>query len=147
MIDNHPQSGILEYLTSSAGDEPVEINAIKELSTGLDILLCSEPTSLPSDVLLMSGAFERLVQYAKDNYNLTIIDTPPAGYAVDAQVISPLADAMLFVVRWASTNQRHVIRTLRELETYSENPALLVLNSSDVGAGYGYGKAASGYYS
>ncbi|GAB3558503.1 GumC family protein [Spirosoma fluminis] len=53
---------------------------------------------------LLSGAnVKNLIQTLREQFRYIIIDAPPVGIVTDAQVVAPLADSTLFVVRHGVT--------------------------------------------
>jgi Mrp family chromosome partitioning ATPase len=73
--------------------------------------------------LLMSATMARLLQSLRDDYDLVLLDTPPAEAITDARIVAGLADATLFCVRWRATS-RHV--ALHALELLEEAHAIVV---------------------
>ncbi len=53
--------------------------------------------------LFLSEAMARAVQTLRDDYDLVLLDTPPALAMSDTRVIAQIADATLLCVRWRST--------------------------------------------
>jgi capsular exopolysaccharide synthesis family protein len=96
---------------------------------GIDVLN-AEATKYPSDLLLASHEFKALIDNARARYDTVIIDSPPIGFVVDASIMSRLCDAVLYVVRYASTNQRDVVAGLREILGVPDSPRpVMVLNA------------------
>lgn len=62
----------------------------------------------PSE-LLMHPRFQQLIEWASDNYDFVLIDTPPVLAVTDAAIIGQLAGTSLMVARFAYT-------TLKEIE-------------------------------
>lgn len=65
--------------------------------------------------LLQSGALQRIVDRARQSYDIVLIDTPPMTVAADSALIARSADACLFFVRWGVTSRQAVFRGLRLL--------------------------------
>ncbi|MGH7044299.1 MAG: GumC family protein [Acetobacteraceae bacterium] len=53
--------------------------------------------------LFLSEAMARAVQTLREDYDLVLLDTPPALAMSDTRVIAQIADATLLCVRWRST--------------------------------------------
>jgi capsular exopolysaccharide synthesis family protein len=73
-----------------------------------------EPNALG---LLMSDTMTRVLQTLRHDYDLVLLDTPPAEAITDARVVAGLADATLFFVRWRATSRavaRHALELLEE---------------------------------
>ena len=95
--------------------------------------------------LLMSERLEALVNVAKENYDCIIFDATPAFSVADAEVLSRVAELLLFVVRVGVQDKDF----LKDLERMHQNQRLsnlaIVVNDADIksklhyGYGYGYG--------
>ena len=66
--------------------------------TGLYIADCVEPCANSAEKLSYPR-FADTVAALKEQFDFIIIDTPPAGLIVDAEIVSGIADAVLMVVR------------------------------------------------
>ena len=63
--------------------------------------------------LLGEDAFARLVEWARNEYDTIIIDTPPLGSVIDAAIISQRCDGAILVVE----SGRSVIAWCRKQKT------------------------------
>jgi succinoglycan biosynthesis transport protein ExoP len=91
----------------------------------------------------------------RDQYDFIIIDTPPVLVVPDARIISQNADAILFSVKWDSTNKGLVEEAMRFFHNSNQRITGLVLSQIDekgmkrygYGGEYGaYGAYGKGYY-
>ena len=94
----------------------------KDPSTGMDWIPSGKGEANALG-LLMSATMARLLQSLRDDYDLVLLDTPPAEAITDARIVAGLADATLFCVRWRATS-RHV--ALHALELLEEAHAIVV---------------------
>jgi capsular exopolysaccharide synthesis family protein len=142
------REGLIDFLTDARGAELDQLAITHEEATGVSYVLGSKASGVATDRLLMSSAFQQLMKYARDTYDVVIVDTPPAGLVVDASIVAQHCDAALYVVRYASTGQNQVRVGARDL-LRTRLPALAVLNMlSEVdGRRYGYGHKYRAYYS
>lgn len=79
-----------------------------------------------------------LMRYLRNNYDVIIIDTPPAGMFSDAEIFTNYADAVLYVVRYDYASAREV---QEGINPFIQNGKLLgyVINRSQGNfSGYGY---------
>ncbi len=60
-------------------------------------------------------------------FDVVTLDTPPVGVVVDGIYVTQLADAVVFVTRWASTSQREVQNALASIERAKRAGAPVVL--------------------
>lgn len=89
----------------------------------------------PSE-LLSGAAAKQLITALREKFRYVLIDAPPIGIVTDAQVLAPLADATLFVVRHGVTPKQ----SLKMLDTLHRERRFqnlsIVLNA--VGSGESY---------
>ncbi len=69
---------------------------------GLDLLPSGSPRELPSH-LLYSARIAELLQRLREEYDLVLVDSPPAMQFADARVLGRLADAVVLVIRSGQT--------------------------------------------
>jgi succinoglycan biosynthesis transport protein ExoP len=82
--------------------------------------------------LLMSATMARLLQTLRQDYDLVLLDTPPAQAVADARIVAGLADATLLCVRWRDTRRDVVLRALELLEEAHANVVGAALTQVDV---------------
>ncbi|MCK4861299.1 MAG: hypothetical protein KAS85_05240 [Rhodobacteraceae bacterium] len=130
ILGTEPDSGMLQYLVNDVeGDELAD--DFKEMyhhdrESGLEVLLGSGHSNVPTDQLLAGPRFTRLIQNSREVFDVIILDTPPLQPLVDGLYISHHADVIALVVKWASTTQRDVKSILSGLfEAKDENTEVL----------------------
>jgi succinoglycan biosynthesis transport protein ExoP len=62
------------------------------------------PNAGDLQLLLHSGGFAKLIEEARQAYDIVIIDTPPVMTSADAALIGRFADTSLLLVRWGRTS-------------------------------------------
>jgi len=82
--------------------------------------------------LLRSAMMARLLQTLRQDYDLVLLDTPPAQAVTDARIITGLADATLLCVRWRHTAREVVQNALELLEEAHANVVGAALTQVDV---------------
>jgi polysaccharide biosynthesis transport protein len=82
--------------------------------------------------LLMSATMARLLQTLRQDYDLVLLDTPPAQAVADARIVAGLADATLLCVRWRHTRRDVVLHALELLEEAHANVVGAALTQVDV---------------
>jgi succinoglycan biosynthesis transport protein ExoP len=140
-----PETGLAETLL---GTSPEKQMAVRDPKSTAMLLLGSRTSDIPTDQLVMSDDFNRLIDACRSSFDVTIIDTPPVGPVVDGTHIAPYADAILFVTRWSVTNQTEAKRAVsRLLEGCDYPPVILsVLNQQEGFSSRYYSKRYGGYY-
>ncbi|MGH3369642.1 MAG: CpsD/CapB family tyrosine-protein kinase [Nocardioidaceae bacterium] len=102
----------------------------------------------PSE-LLQSQAMRDLLERAKKEYDVIVIDTPPLLPVTDAALVAAQADGALVVVRHGSTTRDQLRHSIERLEAVDARALGVVLNMmpsrrggrDTYGYGYGYGYA------
>lgn len=99
------ENGLSEHLSGKLSVEQV----IKATSiNGLDIVTRGQVPPNPSE-LLMHPRFAEFMEWASDNYDLVIVDTPPVLAVTDPSIVGALSGTTLMVARYGQN-------TLKELE-------------------------------
>ncbi|MEL7344944.1 MAG: GNVR domain-containing protein, partial [Pseudomonadota bacterium] len=144
LLGVEPHGGFLDYLRE--GEDAPNLRDFSGVDpySDLTVVLGKARSALPTDQLLTSARFEKLLQGAKQTFDLVVLDSPPLLPVVDGRYIAHHADAVLMVVKWASTGQSEVRSVLGALcDAMSENAVLLgALSHSESRAALSY----SGYY-
>lgn len=143
-----PSQGLIDYLSST--NAPPELMSIMSTDslTGLTTMVGSRRSDIPTDQLLAGRSFQKLLTAARKIFDVIVLDTPPLGPVVDGMYIAPHADAVVFVVRWASTPQSDVRKAMNILQTSKADNAeiLSIINQQEMSAAAYYNKYG-GYYS
>ncbi len=112
-------------------------------SEGYWTLSAGNKTQNPPD-LLGSDRMKSIVASCKQTFDLVVIDTPPAGPVVDPVVVSQLCDAIVLVVRWAST-ARETVKYCAQQFAGHKKIAGVVFNQVNDRQAQKYGKHAYFY--
>jgi capsular exopolysaccharide synthesis family protein len=136
--------GLSNVLTATATCEDAIVHSV-QLPT-LDILPAGPQPPNPSE-LLGSSAFEDLLKKLRSQYDLVLIDSPPALLVADPVSIASLADAVVWVSR-AGVVTRPYLSRVAGMIARNEIPVIgFVLNGvSGDDSGYGYGYGYGSYY-
>lgn len=109
-------------------------------------MIFSGPVPPNPSELLGNRKFERLIEEARKEYDMIIIDTPPVGSVIDAAVISKKCDGMVVVMESGAISYRFAKKIKEQLEVAEAKVLGVVLNKVDMsGKGY-YGKYYGRYY-
>lgn len=113
----------------------------------LDIVVAGPTPDNPNE-LLGNGVLRRIKQLAAD-YDVIVIDSPPATAVSDPMVLSPMVDGVVLVVEANQTRRPVVQQAINRLRNVNANLLGGVVNkfdSSRSGYGYYYYYADYGYY-
>lgn len=104
--------GVGEFITAGA---PLEEVIHRDPLTPLDFIPAGT-AGAEALALFTSDAMTGLLDRLRGEYDLILLDAPPALAIADARVIAYLADATLFCIRWADTARSVVLSALGRLE-------------------------------
>lgn len=116
-------------------------NAIIETQIeNIDVIISGDIPPNPSE-LLGSSRMEYILKWARERYDLIILDTPPINMVTDTSVLSPIIDGILFVIRAGKTERKEVIQAIDQLEYAQAKILGFILNDIDNAKNnYGYKK-------
>jgi succinoglycan biosynthesis transport protein ExoP len=101
----------------------------------LDALPCPFADRMPNAAeLLGSAEMEQLIEVARKDYDMVIIEAPPVAAVVDYKMIARHCDDFIFVVEWGKTSQRLVLECLSEASELLDPIQCVVLNKVDPSA-------------
>lgn len=115
-------------------EEPTELSkyVVRKERLQLDVLPCPLPKRIPNAAeLLATPAMQRLLDTARDAYDLVVIEAPPMAAVVDVKMIARQCDGFIFVVEWGKTSQRLVLECLGEIPEILDRVLCVVLNKFD----------------
>jgi succinoglycan biosynthesis transport protein ExoP len=106
----------------------------------LDVLVAGAVPPNPGE-LLESESMGRLLEWAEEQYELVVIDTPPLSVVADAVPLIKRVDGVIVVSRLGRST-RDGLGRLRDRLEHLDAPVLgVVVNDAGRGADYGYGYA------
>ena len=136
------QYGLVEALSGAA---PIERCFQKDPRSTVNVLATMQKAKSPPDIL-GSVAMERMVKGLKGAFDLVVIDSAPLLPVNDTKVLSRVADAVLFVVRWEKTPRDAAIVAVRSLADSRATIAGVVLARADVDRYKYYAYGYQDYY-
>ena len=113
---------------------------------GMSVMPVQEIPPFPSE-LLGQGRLEELVAWARQHFDIVLIDTPPALLVADALIIAQSLDIILLVARVGIAQRRALRRLREELTKFPDKQVAVVVNAVPQSQSYygGYG-GKHGYY-
>jgi len=112
-------------------DRPASFRNIRETANpGLWLLPCGAIRQSTVETLKASAVRTLLSEYASE-FDVIILDTPPALATADAVILAPVADDVLLVVRAAHTDRDAVDRARQQLSDAGGNVIGAVLNDPE----------------
>lgn len=132
------KNGLSSYLSGQialeAAIQPTQISSLSFMSAG-------EVPPNPAE-LLMTDAWQRMIESVSGQYDLIIIDTPPILAVTDAAIIGQAAGAALMVVRYDINSVKETMIAAERLERAGVKVGGAILNCVEKRAGRDHG-----YYS
>lgn len=124
-----PHKGLATYLAGNT-DDWTSLVVKSQSNPNLSILPIGKIPPNPAE-LLEDGRLEELVKEAKNDYDVIFLDCPPVNIVVDTQIVAPLADRTLFIVR-AGLLERSALKELNEFyEEKKFNNMSVILNGTE----------------
>jgi tyrosine-protein kinase Etk/Wzc len=143
-LDLKRKMGITNYIIGSASFEDLPVKV--EGTDNFYVIPCGPIPPNPAE-LLLSPRLTELIESAKQNFEVVILDTAPIGLVSDAVALAQYADCTLYIVRSKHTPRR-VLGMVNELYEGKKLPSLsILLNDVRINGGYYGGYYGSyGYY-
>ncbi|HAS6089094.1 polysaccharide biosynthesis tyrosine autokinase [Vibrio vulnificus] len=106
----------------------------------LDIITRGQVPPNPSE-LLMHPRFKELVEWASENYDLVIIDTPPVLAVTDPSIVGAIAGTTLMVARFGQNTVKEIDVARSRFEQAGIEVKGVILNAIEkkASSSYGYG--------
>lgn len=138
------EAGQADLVSVLEGSEVGGQQLHKDEASGLHVLAAaihSDPQKLFS-----SEKFKGLLTWARENYEIIVIDTPPVLAVSDAVVLSHHVDAVLYAVQWETTPKKSVEAGIGQLREAGAPLAGAVVTQVNIKRHQGYGYGDQGYY-
>lgn len=146
---NEVRYGLVDVLQGKANAQDA---LIRYQDSGIFMLLETKGSSKPGD-LLASEEMAALLEWARENFDVVILDLPPISVASDSETVKELADASLLVVRQNRATAKALNKAVASLDGGRAKLIGCVLNgvrrtrlTSGHGYGYGYGYGHYNHY-
>ena len=152
--------GFADFLSNPEGKDIHDYIHKYEPVPNLSVLPIGTIPPNPSE-LVSSQAFHDTVEALKNEYDYLILDCAPVDIVADTQIIAPVADRTIFVVR-AGLLEKELLKELDVIYGSGKyNNMSVILNGTEAangyygnrysyrysyGNGYHYGKGADSYY-
>lgn len=110
-VEETLEQGLSTYLSGQAEKKDV---IYKTQYPTMDIIFAGRFPPNPVE-LLDSVKMRELIDAAREEYDIILIDTPPLGMVVDCAVIAPLCDGIVFVLKANEVRARDVRGVIKDL--------------------------------
>ena len=115
---------------------------------GVDVIAARETRLREKDaeaVTSQSALFGQAVNSLRLQYDVIIIDSPPASIVVDAQIVAALADVTMMVVAWGQTSRKSVQNAVHSLRAAGASVAGVIFNRVNDATLAHYAEGEAGY--
>ncbi|OLQ87313.1 tyrosine-protein kinase [Vibrio ponticus] len=130
-------NGLSDFLSGKIARE----NAVKKTPVeNLDIITRGQVPPNPSE-LLMHNRFKELLDWASNDYDLVIVDTPPVLAVTDPSIVGALAGTTLMVARFGQNTVKEIDVARDRFEKAGIEVKGVILNAVEkkASSSYGYG--------
>lgn len=139
--------GLSNFLAGSVKEEDI----VKKHPSIENLFVIPSGPIPPNPAELMTNEkLSILFSYLKVNFDYVVIDSPPIAAVTDAKILSPFADATLYIVRHNYTNyvflnllsdvhRKKALKNINIVFNGIKNKKVLGYGYSSYGYGYGYG--------
>ncbi|MDD6102247.1 MAG: polysaccharide biosynthesis tyrosine autokinase [Clostridiales bacterium] len=136
------KTGLTNFLAGKATlDEAICATDIERLYT-----IFAGPVPPNPSELLGNSRFSKLIEIARETFDMVIIDTPPLGSVIDTAVIAKNCDGAALVIAQKQISRRFIVRVKSQLETTGCRILGCILNKVDLSDNAYYGKYYGKYY-
>lgn len=126
--------GMTDYLISNDMIPRDVIQTTREYES-LSFVVCGPVPPNPGE-LILDKRLQSFFEYARNNYDYVVVDTPPVGVVSDAIIIGNLVDLSLYILRHRYS-YRSSLKLLNELSENKKLPHLsIVINSVNKKKGF-----------
>lgn len=128
--------GLSHYLS---GQYNIDDVVSKTDENQFDVIVAG-PTPPNTPSLLRNARFTKLIDYARENYDMVVVDCPPLGLVIDAAVIAPNCDGSIFLIESGHNSYNFAKEVKKQLEMTGCPILGVVLNKMPKQNSYGYYK-------
>lgn len=112
------QPGLIDFVSGSAKDDLMRLNPRRDPKSPLTVITAGERSSRPTDQLLNGAPFQSVIEAARERFDVIILDSPPILPVVDTRYLARYADAIVQVVRYATTTQGEVREAVSQMRAH-----------------------------
>lgn len=125
--------GLTDVLTGRR--DPASVEKEMDVSEGvpLRVMASGDPNNRTTSMLERHAEeMSTVLDYARENFDMVVLDTPPLNVLTDAATIAAQVDAVIVVVRGGVTDRSALELTLERLRRANARVVGLVLNDVDL---------------
>lgn len=121
-----PSPRFHEHLADMEGEADLEPSMVTDSVTKAKIVYGGRPSDAATQQVITSEHFGRLIEVARKDFDVVILDAPPVGAVVDAVYLAQFADVIVAITRYGSTSQHDAHATINALIEAKRDDAEIV---------------------
>lgn len=129
-----------------ANDATIEQAILRDPISGMDVLAGRPSKQKQIDLLGAADRLRAVIAELRADYDVVVIDSPPALPVADVQILARIADATIFCVRWNATPRESIQGAVQTLLDAKANLVGTLLTRVNVRKHSSYGYRDIGYY-
>ena len=135
-LADQPKQGVVSYLSGDV-DKWEDLVVHEFGGNALDLLPAGKMPPNPAE-LLAEDRLGKLIESLKQKYEYIFLDCPPIEIVTDSDIIAPMADITLFVVRVGLFDRSMLPQVERYYQDKKYNGMAILINGSETSGRYGY---------
>lgn len=114
-IGIEPSPRLLDYLGQVGDVHDLDSLVVKDGRSEARLVIGARKSDMQGRQAVTGEFFDRLIEEARDTFDIVILDTPPVGAVVDGLHLAQFADVVVLVTRYGTTPQREARAALEAL--------------------------------
>ena len=136
ILAGQPRNGLADYLNARTDDwQSLVVHDVE--GNALDVLPVGQMPPNPAE-LLAEPRLASLIEQLRSRYDYIFLDCPPIEIVTDADLVAPLADITVFIVRAGLLERSMLPQIDRYYAAKKYNNMALLLNGTEAAGRYGY---------
>jgi polysaccharide biosynthesis transport protein len=114
-LDLPPSPRLHERLADTDTDPRLDELVVRDELTKASVLIGGRPEDATALGVITGEHFARLVEAARRDYEIIVLDAPPVGAVIDAIYLAQIADVIVAMIRYATTSQQDAQKMIAAL--------------------------------
>jgi succinoglycan biosynthesis transport protein ExoP len=110
--------GLIGFINPPSPTKDPELDPARDPLSKVVVLPAGPRSAIPTDQLLNGRSFASVIELATQTFDIIILDSPPLLPVVDTRYLARHADAVVHVVRYATTTQGEVREAAQQLREH-----------------------------
>ena len=110
-----PSARLLDYLNDASDGAKLDSLPMTDHLSEAKVVIGARRADMEGRQVITGEYFGRLIEAAKERFDIVLLDTPPVGAVVDGLHLAQFADVIVLSTRYATTSQRDARAALNAL--------------------------------